>query len=57
MQRFFVRQEERSFTQAVARGRFLWLLVAALALPLAASLAENSAKSERFDAFQDSSLR
>jgi hypothetical protein len=42
MDKFFPRAEERSFTASVARARFLWLLVAALLLPLAASLAHEA---------------
>lgn len=46
---FFLKADERSFTASVARGRFLWLLIAALLLPLAASLSHNTRHSESFD--------
>ncbi|MGZ3651611.1 MAG: hypothetical protein ACXVB9_07570 [Bdellovibrionota bacterium] len=51
MKIFFLRAEERSFTSSVARARFLWLLVASLLLPFAASLSHNAQHSDRFDSF------
>lgn len=48
---FFRKHEERSFTIAIARGRFLWLLVASLALPFAASLSHSASHSEQFEVF------
>ncbi len=49
MAKIFMKAEERSFTSSIARARFLWLFVAALLLPVAASLAHNTKQSERFD--------
>lgn len=52
----FHRPDDRSFTTHVARARFLWLLVAALALPLAASLSGGVEHSDRFQSFLDGSV-
>jgi hypothetical protein len=43
--------EERSFTIAIARGRFLWLFMAAMLLPFAASLSTTASHSEQFESF------
>ena len=51
MEKLFLKREQRSFTSSVARARFLWLLIAALLLPFAASLSRNTERSERFEAF------
>ncbi len=51
MTKLFSKAEERTFTSSVARARFVWLFIAALLLPLAASLSRNAPKSERFEAF------
>lgn len=55
MKKFFPRAEVRSFTLAVARARFVWLVVAALLLPLAASLSRNTERSgsDRFEAQEE----
>jgi hypothetical protein len=41
--------EERSMTLTLARARFVWLLVAALLLPLAASLSRNTKHTSSFE--------
>ena len=51
MNKLFPKPEERSFTVSVARARFVWLFVAALLLPIAASLSHNTPRSDRFEAF------
>ena len=63
MDKIFLKPEERSFTTMAARARFLWLVIAALLLPWAASLSHEAQHTERFNevfnqqADSESSLR
>jgi hypothetical protein len=49
--------EERSFTIAIARGRFMWLFMAAMLLPFAASLSTTAAHSDQFESFAQSDVQ
>ena len=58
MRSLFTRtDDQRSFTVAIARGRFLWLVVASLLLPFAASLSTSAQHSEQFETFAQSDVQ